>query len=63
MDGLRPYGFSQRGATIRIIRKCGGSGSGSRAPDVFYGGAADCDAAEFFEDQRFIFLAGEASDD
>jgi hypothetical protein len=65
MDGVRPDVLPQRNYTIRTIRECGGDGSGTGADgaDFFYGGAAYGDVEELVEDQRFIFLAGEAADD
>src|ERR1700687_692189 len=63
MDGLRLEVFPQRTYTTRTIRECSGDGSGSGGADFFYGGAAYGDVEEFVEDQRFVFLAGEAADD
>jgi len=60
MDGLRPDVLPQRTHTIR---ECGSDGSGAGDAEFFYGGAADGDVEEFFEDQRLIFLAGETPDD
>jgi hypothetical protein len=60
MDGLRPDVLPQRNATIRGR---GGTRLSCSTPDFFYGVAAYGDAAEFVEDQRPVFFAGEASDD
>ena len=63
MDEMRPDVLPQRSPTIRPIRERCSRGSGSSGPNFFYGGAADLHAAEFFEDQRPVFLAWQASDD
>jgi hypothetical protein len=63
MDGVRLDGFSRHSTAIRSIRKCICARAGCRAPDFFHCGAADRDVEEFFEDQRLVFLTGEASDD
>jgi hypothetical protein len=63
MDGVRLDGFSQRSTTIRSIRECSCARAGCRAPHFLYSGVAHCHVEEFFEDQRSVFFAGEASDD